>query len=332
MMNSSKYHVKRPILFLIDVEPDARLTRAGADAWKASVDSLDPIGRLREALESATGTRVRFNWFLRTDPQIAQTWGRSDAIGRDCPSIIRAIDRHSDFAGIHVHLWRWHADRGEWFNDFTDRAWARECLQTSIDGFTSVFGGAPDATRFGDRWLDQHIVDALPSFGIRYDLSIEPGMPASAVWDDPHANALLPDYRAAPRVPYVPAPANFLCARSSAPEPDDLWLLPLSTSPLKWRLSRARPYVVRNCFQPNLSKPPHQVWPHIQAHLDAGAAAPLTIVVRSGDLALPSALQNFLETTRRLTQHPALADCVFTTPPDVVRVLQKTHRRREGAA
>jgi hypothetical protein len=91
-------------------------------------------------LEDATGARVQLNWFLRADPQIEHTWGRADWAAEACPRIIRAIVDHEDYSGIHPHLWRWSEARGEWFNDLSDPAWTRECLQTAIAGHTRIFG------------------------------------------------------------------------------------------------------------------------------------------------------------------------------------------------
>src|SRR6478672_1771928 len=136
---------RRSVLFLIDVEPDARLTRDGPGGWEGSDAALDHLERLRAELEEATGTAVQLNWFLRLDPQIEHTWGRADSVAEACPRIIRTILDRGDHCDIHPHFWRWHAQRREWFNDFKDRAWTSECLHTSVAAYERIFGHPPEA-------------------------------------------------------------------------------------------------------------------------------------------------------------------------------------------
>jgi hypothetical protein len=45
---------------------------------------------------------------------------------------------------------------------------------------------------------------------------------------------------------------------------------------------------------------------------------PLTMVVRTGDLAAGRFLDNYLRTTGELLRHPALPRCEFTNPAEAV--------------
>jgi len=319
---------RRSVLFVIDVEPDARKTRDGAGGWEGSDAAVDHLERLRSQLENATGVPVQLNWFLRADPQIEHTWGRADWVAEACPRIIRAIVDRGDYSGIHPHLWRWHAQRREWFTELHNPAWTRECLQIAIAAYARIFGRPPEATRFGDRWLDQHSVDLLREFGIRFDLTIEPGIPDTPIHDDRHATGWLPDFRGAPRDPYVPSRDNFLVPASISSDSASLWMLPLTTTPLAWRLIRRPPYLMKASRPPNLALSSDYVWPHIRNQLEQGSEAPLSIVLRSGDLTDRDFLKNFLRTTGELVTHPMLARCEFTNPATAVARWQT--RRHSG--
>ena len=305
---------RRPVLLVIDVEPDARKTSAGPGGWESSEQALTELEMLRSRLEDATGSRVQLNWFLRADPQVERTWGRADWVAQACPRIIRTIEQRGDYAGIHVHLWRWDEPRKEWFNDFRDPAWTAEALRTSASAFETIFGHPPEACRFGDRWLSAHAVEIMRSAGIRYDLTVEPGMPGGAIHDDERATGTLPDYRNAPREPYVPSRANFLLPVDRIAPGDDLWIIPVSTTRPSWRLVRRSPYLMKASRSPNLALSSSYVWPHIKQQLDKPSRIPLVIVFRSGDLANARFRRNFLRTSEGLSKHPALPYCEFTNP------------------
>ena len=309
---------RRSVLFLIDVEPDARKTRDGPGGWEGSDDAIEHVERLRGQLEEATAAPVQLNWFLRLDPQIEHTWGRADWVAEACPRIIRAIMDRGDYSGIHPHLWRWHAQRREWFNDFNDREWMSECLHIAVAAYERIFGRPPEASRLGDRWLDQHTVKLLRELGIRYDLTIEPGMPDTPIHDDRHATCWLPDYRDAPRNPYVPSSENFLVPASTSADSASLWMLPLNTTLPSWRLVRRPPYLMKASRSPNLALSSSHVWRHIRNQLEQVTDAPLSMVLRSGDLTNRGFLKNFLRTTGELVRHPMLRRSEFTNPATAI--------------
>ena len=315
-MNSATDN-RRSVVLLIDVEPDARKTSSGTDGWESSEAALEHLDRLRGDLETATGDRVQLNWFIRCDPQIERTWGRADYVAEACPRIIRTIEQHDDYAGIHVHLWRWDSRNERWYNDLTDRAWTAECLDVSIEAFGKIFGYAPEACRFGDQFLNRAAVELMRSAGIRFDLTVEPGLPGGPIHDDPHAIGSLPDFRAAPREPWSPSTHDYLVPVPYASE-SDLWMLPLTTTRPALRIARRAPFIMVASRSPNLSLSPAYVWPHIRRELDRPGLAPLVIVFRSGDLSKTNFLRNFRRTTSLLVRHPALAYCNFTNPAEAV--------------
>ncbi len=309
--------VRRPIVLVVDVEPDGRVIPDRANGWRSSVDALALLDELRGRLQEATGTAVKFNWFLRADPQIAGTWGRADWVAEACPRIIRSIETNDDYRGIHVHMWRWNKQREAWFTDFNDAAWVEECVVTASDAFRGIFGEAPAANRFGDRWISEDAVDVLRRCGIRFDLTVEPGLPDMPIHDDPHATGWLPDFRGAQREPYVPARGDYLLAAPSTGS-DDLWMLPLTTTKVGWRLVRRPPYIARASHSPNLVLDHSTVWPHIRTTLNRAEHIPIVIAMRSGDLSNRSFLRNYRRTTAMLVRHPALAYCEFTAVDEAI--------------
>jgi len=309
---------RRSVLLLIDVEPDVRKPRGDSGGWRGTQKALRHIEDLRRQLEDQMRVRVEFNWFLRADPQIRKIWGKADWVAEACPQLLRTIEDHDDYCGIHQHLSRWSPQRGEWFNELNDPKWTAECLQTSLEAFRGIFHRAAEACRFGDRWLNQNAVELMEASGIRYDLTVEPGLPDEPVFDDPHATGRLPDYRGTPREPYQPSPGNFLVPEGGEKNGSAFWMVPLSTTQPVWRLMRRPPYLLKASRPPNLSLRSSYVWPHLRTQLDLITNVPLTMVVRSGDLATGHFLRNFLRTTRQLVKHPGLAACEFTNPATAV--------------
>jgi len=315
--NAADDSTARPIIFVIDVEPDDRHTATGRSGWESSEAALDKLEALRADLENATGRPVRYNWFFRLDTQIEQTFGRADFVAQACPRVIRAVIERGDAAGIHVHLWRWSEKNSTWFNDFADRTWVADSLALSIKSFEGIFGRRPEMARFGDRWLSQQAVDLMIEAGIRYDLTVEPGLPGGGIHDDRHATGTLPDYRGAPRFPYQPRTGNYLEASSTLKQ-DGMWMIPVSTTPPGWRLVRRSPYIMRASRSPNLALSSSYVWPHLQKELATPGRAPLVTVFRSGDLSVAGFRRNFDSTTRQLARHPALRYCEFTDPANAI--------------
>src|SRR5215467_14466926 len=116
-------------------------------------------------------------------------------------------------------------------------------------GYQSIFGVRPVACRFGDRWMGNEEIKLLRAGGIRYDLTVEPGVASEPSPGDPHATVWLPDYRRTLRVPYRPSAADFLIPETQsgtdAPNPP-LWIVPFTTTqPPWWFPVRWFPFVVK---------------------------------------------------------------------------------------
>ena len=303
---------RRSIILAIDVEPDGRRELDKDNGWKGSRDAIEHFRRLRGSLEEATAADVRFNWFLRADPQIAGTWGTADYVAEACPELVRMMENTGDGAGVHVHAWRWSGERGRWFNDLKNDAWIDECIDTSMKAISGIFGDPVKMNRFGDRWLSESAIASLRRHGISYDLTIEPGLPDMPIHDDAESTAWLPDFRGAPRTPYHPDGNNYM-KEAPGGSHDSLLMIPVTTSPMGWRLVRRAPFIMRGSRSPNLVLGHPAVTRIISDALKVPSPAPVVIVVRSGDLSNARFYKNFKRTTAALIRHPALAYCQFTT-------------------
>jgi hypothetical protein len=301
------------IVLGIDVEPDEQVS-GPEDAWTGARLARQELTRLRLRLEQATGAQVRFNWFLRFDPQIERNWGRRDWVAGACGDLLADIRRSGDFTGIHVHTWKWHEKRQTWFNEFADASWRAHCLETSVEAYREMFGNGPAASRFGHRSIWHEDIPVLMRMGVRYDLTLEPGAPSHRLSADPLATASLPGYIRAPRVPYRASARDYL---SPAKEHDDsgLWMIPLSVTRRRhWHPLRCSPFLLRQPLPMNLALRPRQVWRHLSIELGlqpGEPSPPLVTILRSGDLAFPRYYDNFRYVMDRMCTHPGLRQCRF---------------------
>jgi hypothetical protein len=184
-----------------------------------------------------------------------------------------------------------------------------------MDAFRTMFGEPPVSCRFGDRWLSEMAVTLERDRGIKYDLTVEPGLPGGRVHDDPHSRGGLPDFRSAPREPWVPSRGDYL-----RPDTADagLWMIPLTTTMPALRPVRRAPYIMLASRSPNLSLSTSYMWPHLKKQLDRPSDSPLVMVFRSGDLVHARFNENFSRTTRLLVRHPGLSYCEFVEPAEAV--------------
>ena len=302
---------RRPIVLMLDVEPDER--RAGeTDPWLGTQAAVEAMAAWRVEAARRTGTTVQLNWFLRLDPQVEKLFGRVDFVPHSLPALIASMERHQDHAGIHTHLCRQNP-AGRWYSEFTDVAWLEHCLRGAVDAFTRNFGRPPVASRMGDRWLSNDAVRLLIDLGLRYECTVEPGLPDMPIFDDPLATAWLPDYRPAPRHPYRPRAGNFLQAGDQP-----LWILPLSTTPLRLRPVRRPPYLVRGSYPLNLSLSPRAMLNHLDNELARVTREPLVLVIRTGDFGVPHWRPALERNLARILAHPGLAHSQFVDVPTAV--------------
>jgi hypothetical protein len=199
-----------PIVLCVDVEPDLRVfPRHAPCAWSGFEAFLSRLPSLRGRLTEATGSPVAFTWFLRLDPQVAESWGSPMWPAQTYGAELDALRAEGDELGLHTHTWRWDGDAGTWIADYADESWIGHCLETGLNAYRSAFGEHPRAHRGGDHLLTGPMLAALGRAGVEVDLTIEPGWPPDRGYEGAPTVGLLPDYREVPRHPYRSTPERF---------------------------------------------------------------------------------------------------------------------------
>lgn len=215
-----------PVHLCIDIEPNDRQVAGDPDAdWSATEPCLHRLDAFRTAAQ-ASGRPVHLNWFLRLDPQVREAYGAADYAVRRYLSWWDRFAAAGDELGVHVHAWRKSADH--WMVDHGNEGWVQDCVQESLDAFQSAFGRSARCFRFGDHFLSESIVRLLDDRGIRFELTVEPGLEANhGQRAGEEASGRLPDYRALPRKPYHPSHHDY--RRRGWFRSRRLWMVPVST-------------------------------------------------------------------------------------------------------
>jgi len=213
-----------------DVEPDLRVVEPGAAVpWAAFEELLPRTEALRTRLARFTGAPASFSWFLRMDPQIAETWGSPGWVAERYDTELADLSARGDELGVHTHTWRWHATPGTWVRD-QDSAWEEHCVDVGLRTFETAFGRPSPSHRGGDRILTNGMLRRLQEGGVGVDLTVEPNTPPiGALEADEFATGVSPDYRGVPLTPYRSNPDTF-----PAPDPAsraDPLLIPLASDP-----------------------------------------------------------------------------------------------------
>ena len=139
-----------------------------------------------------------FSWFLRMDPQVTVVNGSPRHVVDAHPEPMAEIRERGDPLGLHVHGWRRRPGRG-WIDDYSDRVWVDECIDTSFAAFTEALGVPCRLSRTGSRFFDAETADRLRVVGTVVDLSLEPANDRVASGGRPTIDGDLPDARRTPR-------------------------------------------------------------------------------------------------------------------------------------
>ena len=218
-----------PVIVCLDVEPDEREIDSKAKTdWKGFEGTSRFFVNLRPRLMEVTGAPVKFSWFCRMDPQIERTYGLPWWVVWRYRDIIKELEAAGDEIGLHTHAWRWDDARQRWITDYGDQKWVTHCVRTSFEAYLKAFGRPCLSFRFGDHWMNNETVGLLESLGVRFDLTIEPGMRAKPglVLGELQTGSL-PDYTGTPRQPYRPSQQDY--RKPSRNGARDLWAIPVST-------------------------------------------------------------------------------------------------------
>jgi hypothetical protein len=237
---------KIPAFLSIDVEPDGfQLSRSNPPRW-SGYDAILPVTeRLRSELIKISGRSPKFGWYFRTDPQIADVYGRADYGLTEFSERVAFLKEKGDYFGVHSHPIRWCSERQLWVHDFIDADWNAECARVSLDAFARWNGAPAQRFRGGAGFLTEKIVDVLEHHGVSMEMSLEPvgawprdfsAVPTgidSSPYDGVHAGCL-----DAPRTAYRPSRNNFRTAVRRGAR--NLTIVPLSTYVIKPWQPRSR--------------------------------------------------------------------------------------------
>jgi hypothetical protein len=267
-----------PIVWCIDVEPDATAPTASERRWTGFAAMVDTVERVRPSLEARTGAAVHVAWFLRMDPMIEGVFGRSDHVVTEHADCFERLAAAGDPIGLHVHPYRFDPEQNTWYTDHTDVEWTRHCLASSRASYTAAFGRAPTSIRMGGYFLSDTVADAMVELGFRVDLTSEPGR-HPILHDGSHgaySNAPSTDFRSFPRRRYQPSITDVSVPAATSAEARGLTLVPLTAFDTRSRLlpphrAVARRIVRRGPHYGPLN--PWRGWPSPQWFWDCAAAA-----------------------------------------------------------
>lgn len=246
-----------PAFLSVDVEPDAfQLSRRDPQPWEGYGATFAVVERLRSALSARTGESPRFGRYFRTDPQIAEVYGRPDHVLAEFPDRVARLQTREDYFGVHAHAIRWSEPHHLWVHDFGDASWHAHDTRFALDAYARWAGAPALRFRSGGGFLTNGLVNVIDQCGVKVDLTLEPvsgwGLTTSAIAAGADSSPILGAYtdcHTAPRVPYRPAHRDF---RVRARRNGRLFLIPLATSTLvrsqpsskrtaKWLLGRRSP-------------------------------------------------------------------------------------------
>ena len=226
-----------PTFLSIDVEPNGfQLPRNPPSSWTGYDAMIEFAEQMRVKLAERTGSVPKFGWYFRTDPQIAQAYGRPEHVLAEYPERITRLQTTGDYFGVHAHPIRWCERRHLWVHDFADREWLVHCTRSSLDAYSRWIGSPAQRFRGGAGFLTNDVIEVADQCGVKVDLSLEPvaswGLTMrkvpSAVDDSPRVGRYI-DCRMAPRVPFRPARQDFRI--SGGANGRNLVMVPITTGP-----------------------------------------------------------------------------------------------------
>jgi hypothetical protein len=320
-----------PIICCIDAEPDDFfINRNNRERWRGYEVAHQVFNQLRSPLTKATGSEPRFNWFLRMDGQIAETYGSAAWAAKHYAPLIADHSSCKDEIGLHCHAYRWETLYNQWVIDHGNQAWIDYCLTLAFGEFKRSIGRDCQSFRFGDRWLNDSTIELIEKLGARFDLTVEPDWRSLPTYH-PHMpfTGCLPDYQNVSKLPYRPKKNDF--RKPDTDRKSGLYIIPISTGQpqywvekiksLYWKLSapeilKSRIFTLHLCL--GLS-----YFSSITNHLLSNLEKPyLAIVIRTNHFLNPKELQRIKKNFDFLMSHPLAKKFVFTTPNEALSLLE----------
>ncbi|MDT8386615.1 MAG: hypothetical protein RQ736_03830 [Thiogranum sp.] len=324
---------KIPIILSIDVEPDPFLVnRSDPEPWKGYEATHPYLASLRSRFEEATGSPVHYTWCFRMDPQVAESYGSPLYAVDRYPGFVKDMERQKDAFGAHPHAYRWIEDRQMWLEDLANQQWVNECVDMSLQAYKKAFGTACETFRFGNFWMNTETVNLLEASGVRYELTVEPGLSSDAggTLEKGYTTGRRPDYCRVARVPYEPGRDDFL--KPAAPGSRSIKIIPITTGwlqlgrNLRARLQRLRENGFRYRWQhERLSmwrqwNPPNTFEQMLDRAIAVQKKPYLSFAIRSS-IGVGKSFKNVDHCLQTLLNHPQRHRFVFSTPEEAMALL-----------
>jgi hypothetical protein len=325
-----------PAFLSVDVEPDGfQVSHRGPTDWTGYDAMLGFAEQLRSELAERSGAAPKFGWYFRTDPQIAEVYGRPDYALTEFSGHTAQLKAKGDYFGVHAHPIRWCANRRLWVHDFADAAWLTRCTRFSLEAYAQWAGSPARRFRAGAGFLTNEIVDAIEQCGIKVDLTLEPtvswGLDATDVTTSLDASPIVGSYtdcRTAPRVPFRPAHHDFRVP--SGTNGRSLVMVPLATTallpfrPLWKRIARRLvgkpPAPVRVLYPSDKWPSSSFYWDLVARELRTMRRPYLSLAMRTDAVEL-SNTSRVREIFSALPKHPLAERLRFVDPLDVAAQL-----------
>ena len=305
-----------PILFALDLEPDARLpTDVDKTIDNAGV-ALRSISEMRSTLEQATGARANVSWYVRMDRHIAALFGDPCAMAERFRSELETAFATGDEIGLHIHSIE-KDEHGRWRVNYADPNLIADTVDEAFENFAAFFGRSCRSVRMGDMWTSNACMRQLAAKGVRYDMSIESGLRPQ------HLTGLYPGTSSKGRRPsQVASPSHPYRPFAGEAGLDEMWALPLSSHPRTdyhhpgmWLISAYTAAMTgfRRLRARDVVRP--QVEAAIDAALTANDPPGLCVAVRNYGAA--ARIEKFFDILCEAAQRRPIQFC---TPADYVRL------------
>jgi hypothetical protein len=318
-----------PVLVLIDVEPDRFfIDRTDRAPWSGFERGVEVMTKVRDVLARRTGRSAHFTWLVRTDEQVAQTYGSAGWAFDHYRRTFETLLAEHDEVGIHVHAYRWDHRLDNWIEDYGNQDWVERCVHAGVGAFEKHFGHVPAAFSMGMDWTNQATIRLVSELAIRYEFSPilakepQPFPPRDAY------SGFAPDCSRIPARPYHPSAADFLSP--AADGADGMWIIPQSSRMARifpsfkrglWDLLHLRPVAPRLTRKFFLPDDPAQLQPAIDDMLASLERPYLTFAVRTDEYCRPDSTAMVVRNLESALDHPDAERFVFTRPDEALRTL-----------
>jgi hypothetical protein len=219
-----------PLIWCIDVEPDARIIdRRAPEPWRGFEQTVTVMRELRPWLGEVTGRTPHFSWYYRLDPQVALAHGSPAWPLTHYQAPLAELIDAGDEIGVHPHAYRFDDKLDTWVSEYEDQGWVDHCVRMCFESFREVMGRGCTSFRFGDAWLNHATLRLVEELGARFDLTLEPGMEARSTQSSHERwTGHYPDLTEIPTVAYRPSKDDF--RRPDPERRDGVWMIPLTTA------------------------------------------------------------------------------------------------------